>query len=419
VDTFKPLLKGTDLAKALNTKPGPWMKEALDVVMAWQLRNPDSTDTTAAIEAVKASRSEKNNDSELPLALASHFLQLTIPPLFPQNKPTSNALEASRQPAPWKDAGNTYALDLLEWTIGALDKKTIEAKWHFLMPPILKMMDDIDVKWRAKGCHMLGLLLEALRQPSTTVETNKMSKVTPSSSNFLQRTGYHNIFAEALMPMFTYIPSITPESESLVLFKEVFPATIPLALLLSTEATKGDNRERFLDKILREGVLTPLAHFPTPSSYPKLATLILSHVPGLLGHMGIGTVKHLPDLVPLLSVILSEPFVLLHKPLVLETLKAVQSVLLNAWPRIPAHRGAIMMGLTLLWARCTEEQAKPKSQDVENVKVQVKETVAMLDAIMRASEENELWETEKRDVVQASDGYGDLFGECVQVTAAS
>jgi len=58
--TFRPLLKGTDLAKALNTKPGPWMKDALDVVMAWQLRNPDATDQAEAIEAVKVSRGMKN-----------------------------------------------------------------------------------------------------------------------------------------------------------------------------------------------------------------------------------------------------------------------------------------------------------------------------------------------------------------------
>ena len=282
------------------------------------------------------------------------------------------------------------------------------------MPPILKMMDDIDVEWKAKGCHMLALLLEALRVSSTAVTTRKPTS-TSGSANFLQRTGYHNIFAEALLPMFTYIPSITPESESLVLFKEVFPATISLALLLPTEVTKGDNRERFLDKILREGVLTPLAHLPTPSSYPRLATLILAHVPGLLGHMGIDTVKHLPDLVPLLSAILQEPFVLVRKPLVLETLKAMQSVLLNAWPRVPVHRGAIMMGLCLLWARCTE-QTKAGGQDVQDVKAQVQEMVAMLDAIMKASEEDglvELWEKEKRDVVQASEGYEDLFVECV------
>jgi tRNA nucleotidyltransferase (CCA-adding enzyme) len=375
------------------------MKDSLDVVMAWQLRNPDATDTAAAIEAVKSSR----KDSELPLRLASHFLQLTIPPLFPQNKPTPNALEASRQPAPWKDAGNAYALDLLEWTISALDKKTIEAKWHFLMPPMLKMIDDMDVEWKAKGCHMLGLLLEALRD----VTSKNSTPTSNSNSNFLQRTGYHNIFADALLPMFTYIPSITPESESLVLFKDVFPTVISLALLLPT----GDKRERFLDQILRQAVLTPLAHFPTPSSYPVLATLILSHVPALLAHMGIESVKHLPDLLPLLSSVLQEPFVLVHKPLVRATLEAVQSVLLNAWPRVPGHRGSIMLGVTMSWGRCLEQQEK-EEEGVEDVMNSVKGTVGMLDAVMLASEEAEVWAGEKRELVEAAEGYGGLFDEC-------
>ncbi|KAF1944337.1 tRNA nucleotidyltransferase, partial [Clathrospora elynae] len=407
VDTFRPLLKGTDLAKALNTKPGPWMKEALDVVMAWQLRNPDATDPVSAIETVKASRSAKN-DSELPSRLASHFLQLTIPPSFPQNKPSSNALEASRQPAPWKDAGNQYVLDLLEWSIGALDRKTIEAKWHFLMPPILKMIDDMEVEWRAKGCHMLGLLLETLNKPCTAAVQNKKNTANQGPTNFLQRTGYHNVFAESLMPLFTYIPSITPENDSVTLFQKVLPAVTSLALLLP-----ADTKDGFLDSILRDGILSPLAHFPTPASYPELATIIVSHVPVLLGYMGIDTVKHLPDLVPLLSTILQEPFALSHKPLLMSTLEAMQSVVLNAWPRIPAHRGAMMMGLCLLWGRCMEEgRNKAKAQDGEGVKLVVRETVAMLDAAMQASEEAEAWEREKQDVVETSPNCEGLFDWC-------
>ncbi|KAI4627835.1 hypothetical protein J4E80_001969 [Alternaria sp. BMP 0032] len=415
VDTFRPLLKGTDLAKALGTKPGPWMKDALDVVMAWQLRNPDTTDPTAAIEAVKASK-DGQTDSELSLRLAHHFLQLTIPPLFPQNKPTSNALEASRQRAPWKDTGNQYALDLLEWAISTLDRKTIEGKWHLLMPPILKMMDDIDMKWKARGCHMLGLLLDNLHQKIGMDAGKKSSIAVQSSTSFLQRTGYHNIFTEALFPMFTYIPSITPENESVTLFREVFPTIISLAQLLPTEPSKGPSRERFLDKILREGALSPLAHFPTPSSYPELATMIMSHVPVLLGHMGIDCVKHLRDLVPLISAILQEPFALSHKPLLLSALKALQSVLLNAWPRLPEYRGAIMMGICLLWARCIEERKKAGSQDTEEITRQTQESVAMLDAIMQATETDGLakvWEQEKQDLMQASSGVEELFDECV------
>merc|ERR1712000_293167 len=52
---FKPLIDGNALAKALDTKPGPWMKSGMDIIMAWQLRNPDLTDSEAAIEEVRAS----------------------------------------------------------------------------------------------------------------------------------------------------------------------------------------------------------------------------------------------------------------------------------------------------------------------------------------------------------------------------
>jgi hypothetical protein len=289
-------------------------------------------------------------------------------------------------------------LDLLAWTIGTLDRKTIEAKWHFLMPPILKMMDDIDGQWKAKGCHMLGLLLETLRAP------NPSSSKTQSSTTFLHRTGYHNIFADALFPLFTYIPSLTPEPESVIVFKQALPTITSLALVCPT----NESQTLFLDKILHQGVLSPLTHFPTPASYPALATVILSHMPVLVTHMRIEIVKHLPHLLPLLSNILQDPFALSHTPLVLETLRAVQSVLMNAWPRIHQHRGTVMMGLCLLWERCAQEG----SEDGEVVREAVKETVGMLDAIMQADVAAEVWEGEKRDIVLASKGLEGLFGEC-------
>lgn len=284
------------------------------------------------------------------------------------------------------------------------------------MPPILKMMDDIDVEWKAKGCHLLGLLLEVLRRTPSSGSSQKATMQKSSSTSFLQRSGYHNIFAEALLPMFTYIPSITPEKESVTLFREVFPAVTSLALLLPEENSKGDNRELFLDRIIREGVLSPLGHFTTPSSYPELATLIMSQVPIVLNHMGINTVKHLPDILPLVSAILQEPFVLAHQPLVTSTLRALQSVMSNAWPRLPGHRGAIMMGLCLLWIICLEEEEKPGSQPVEEVKTQVQETVAMLDAVMQGVDEAgvvETWTREKQDLVGTRAGFDEMFRQCV------
>lgn len=50
---IKPLIDGNALRKALNLSPGPWMKDALDIVVAWQMRNPGVEDPQEAINAVK------------------------------------------------------------------------------------------------------------------------------------------------------------------------------------------------------------------------------------------------------------------------------------------------------------------------------------------------------------------------------
>ncbi|XWW95681.1 hypothetical protein V2A60_003648 [Cordyceps javanica] len=55
---LKRLLDGRELAKALGVKPGKWTGQALDVCVAWQLRNPNETDPTPAIEEVRQRRKE-------------------------------------------------------------------------------------------------------------------------------------------------------------------------------------------------------------------------------------------------------------------------------------------------------------------------------------------------------------------------
>lgn len=57
--SMKPLVDGRKLLQALGIKkPGKWMSPALDVCMAWQLRNPEETDPTGAIEQVRQRKAE-------------------------------------------------------------------------------------------------------------------------------------------------------------------------------------------------------------------------------------------------------------------------------------------------------------------------------------------------------------------------
>ncbi|KMQ81447.1 trna nucleotidyltransferase [Lasius niger] len=56
--TVKGLVDGCLLTESLGVKPGRWMGKALDVCMAWQLRNPRETDARGAIEEVRRRRDE-------------------------------------------------------------------------------------------------------------------------------------------------------------------------------------------------------------------------------------------------------------------------------------------------------------------------------------------------------------------------
>ncbi|KAJ2973811.1 hypothetical protein NQ176_g6394 [Zarea fungicola] len=55
---LKRILDGRELARALGVKPGKWTGQALDVCVAWQLRNPTETDPTLAIEEVEKRRKD-------------------------------------------------------------------------------------------------------------------------------------------------------------------------------------------------------------------------------------------------------------------------------------------------------------------------------------------------------------------------
>lgn len=54
----KRIIDGRTLAKALGIPPGTWMGKALDICMAWQLRNPGETSPDGAIQEVKEKAQE-------------------------------------------------------------------------------------------------------------------------------------------------------------------------------------------------------------------------------------------------------------------------------------------------------------------------------------------------------------------------
>ena len=58
VCSLKPLANGTDLQNALGANPGKWTKIATDMVIEWQLLNPEESDPEKAVAEVQRRKGE-------------------------------------------------------------------------------------------------------------------------------------------------------------------------------------------------------------------------------------------------------------------------------------------------------------------------------------------------------------------------
>lgn len=397
--TFKTLVDGKELAKAIGIKPGPWMKDALDVVMAWQLRNPGSTDSQQAIEEVKHHQIK----GELSSDLIQHFLKLTIRPLFTKASPamvteqgrqitterlpekfTMTAMDDSTT-RPWKSAKDAYSLDILRWMVHSLDEKTVAGNWPLIIPPLLTLIDDWEAKYKALGASFTTALLNA----------------TPPE--LLERTGLGEVFEQALIPCLTYLPTITDEAESmlllsavypalLILFRKRFPAQCIASIAMQAPLTPQERlRMKCLDSIIRKGIIYGYSHCGT--SYPAITAVLFHHLAIYLDELSFDSVKHLKYLMPMLSEALSNPTGSATVPMLLSATNALQAVIRNAWPRMENYRGEALKGLCMCWIKIMELE-----EGVDELKNKLKETVKMPGLALG---KEIAYETERKVLVEA------------------
>ena len=463
---MKPLLDGKALARALDTPPGPWMKDALDVVMAYQLRNPGTATAERAVEEVRrgATVAENGNGTggkggagkgesggELTSALLQHFLSLTIRPAFTQKsvtvskslgitangrKATTTALPQKltgedfddTKRKPWKSPQNPEILSLLAWCLRSLHPFAIEQFWPLLLPPILTLLDDWEVRYKTLGARYLHQLL----------------LVTPAA--LLETTGLGDVFEEALLPCLSFLPPVTGQKESVKLLEEVLPALLALAVLRfpesgsrqkaprrglnpqplkakqqSSRVEEQGSRIASLDRLLRKGFLHGYSLCGSPSSIssysPAVLATLFTHVPLVLNQMGVESVKHLRFLVPAVSETMARAPDLLSRSmrrevsveeherntttdaevnsgaglkLLLAATKALQAFILNAWPRVHVYRGEIVKGLVQCWiALCDFHDAAAAEGMWEGMQA-LREALKQSVGILRAAVEREI-----------------------------
>ncbi|KAH0209330.1 poly A polymerase C-terminal region-like protein, partial [Aureobasidium melanogenum] len=319
--------------------------------------NPGKKDTAEAIEEVRIAKGQSPTPGELTSDLMTFFLQLTIRPLF--SKTQTQQFERSQDEKTWKGR-DSYALDLLRWVIVAADTELVEKNWHAILPPLLSLLDDIDTEYKAQGCELLKLLLD--KTPPT----------------LLKRTGLGDVFEEALMPCLGYLPTLTPEDESARLLAIAYPALISLSNAFGNSSTTSNSqiqsrRITLLDNLVRKGVLMTFTYCP---EHAKITTVTTTNLTAILTSLGLDSIKHLPFILPMLSSILTHPFVTASSPLLLSAVQALQAIILNTWPRMHVHKHEVLKCVTVPWIRMQEEGVA--GSEFDRIKEECRVVVQML-----------------------------------------
>ena len=177
---------------------------------------------------------------------------------------------------------------------------------------------------------------------------------------------------------------------------------------LKDEKERGNEREKermkFLDKLLRKGILSGYAY---ASEHPSIVEILLTQLKLLIEKMGIGSIKHLKDLISIISTILTDPFGASEPSLLLAGLRCLQSLILNAWPRVreEGYRIEIVKALVVSWRTVAEEGKE--GEGLDEVKNEIKNMGRLL--VKAVGGEVDMRE-ELRPLFEVDESAGEVFG---------
>ncbi|KAK3944819.1 mitochondrial CCA tRNA nucleotidyltransferase [Diplogelasinospora grovesii] len=308
--------------------------------------------------------------------LMLEMLQSYLRPLFSRSRPatiTSSGRRAeynkdgrgrggvgddSRRTKPWKFE-DLRAVPGFNWVVNTADKEFVSKNWPLFIPVLLTLLDERSIRIKARGLSLTTTFLTKL--PGKTLE----------------QTGLSQVFEDAILPsLLSYLPTLTPEDESVQILKPAFEAL----LWLAKKQEREDRKRKLLDKMLREGVFAAYFH---AREHIKIVTLLCEVVGGVVKELGLHSVKHLKDLVPMLSEIMTDPFAPLSPTVLLSAVRALQVVVLMCWPRFitPDQPCAdnVLEAVVVCWLNVTDADAgQPNAEEVQN---KLRETAKLLSAI--------------------------------------
>ncbi|KAB5540478.1 hypothetical protein GE09DRAFT_257032 [Coniochaeta sp. 2T2.1] len=350
--------------------------------------------------------------------IIGHYLTSYLRPLFSASRPSTvtpsgrpaafpadeldrpqGLPDDSRLTKPWKYV-DLRAIPVLSFAVLRAQRDTIN--WPLYVPPLLALLDDSLTRVRTRGLQITTDFLRKL------------------PANKLRETGLARVFEDAIFPTLGYLPSLTPEEESLLLLDPAFGALLTLAEQLAaserqdpqtpSSSQKDTARILLLDKLLRHGVFTAYAHCPENS---RIVALLARKTARIVSALGVRAVKHLKDVVPMLKAVMTDPFAYASVDTLVEAVGALEAVVMNCWPRLLLQDGGggwfneVLGMVTVAWLNGVDylgeakeatgkarkgklgdevrrkDEVERKKREVERVRVALNQVLDLLQGIAR------------------------------------
>ncbi|KAK6953908.1 hypothetical protein Daesc_003870 [Daldinia eschscholtzii] len=384
-------LKALDALTKLPSQAKPLQLPRPVLLRITAFTNPSDPWTTAESSALSQSllSAHLEDDSQTRSFIVEDILTGFLRPLFSKSRPATitasgrkaefvepsrydGAVRESSETKPWKYV-HRYAVTVFEWAVQHADATLLQAHWPLFTPVLLTLIDEpgpSSLKIRA-----LGILRTFWAR---------------CPQSLMRDTGLAEVFEQAVFPAVLYLPSLTPEDESLEILGAAYPVLIEMAGLILDQPWKTVNartaeeqkqtqkpaqqiteaQRRLLDKIIREGIMIGYHH---AKEHVRLVGLFCETL----------------DFIPMLSEIMTDPFGTKHPPTLVSGTKLLQTILLNCWPRIPYYCNEIVKMLMLCWLNIEDEESFARgSPTAHELKSKLSQTATMLSAIMKAANVN-------------------------------
>ncbi|CAM9022159.1 unnamed protein product [Wickerhamomyces anomalus] len=269
----------------------------------------------------------------------------------------------------WKTE-NIDSISLFKLLLENLEGSKVKDYWWIISPTILNILDDYEGPIKLKGVELLSILLFKV------------------DDDYLKLTGMFDIFYDAVAPLLTYLPKLTPTKQSVMIQKQTYP------VLIQMFSKTPDFKDRLI-KLLNTGIYQSISNVRDNF---EILPILTDHMIRIVECLGITTVKCLPRLLYTLGMIIADPFIYLHQTLFSKALQCLIVTILNGWPRIENHKYDIL-GMIVLGFKKDE-----KSEDVE-------EKLKVLVALLRKVCDEEKLENDVKELVTNDSTLKGLFNK--------